>query len=107
LIRITGALFAPGEHLSDTAATLDVRIAEKPWTLRVRDVESLTSRVPGGISLLRNLGGFLILTGPSELVARLTSEEARGQPLTIEGRLYVTERVLTLTAVELLAPVLR
>jgi hypothetical protein len=107
LIRITGVLFAPGEQLSDSSATFDVRIAEKPWTLRVRDVESLTSRVPGGVSLLRNLGGFLILTGPSEFVTRLTSEDARGQLLTIEGRLYVTERVLTLTAVELLDPVLR
>ena len=106
LIRITGALFEPGEQFSDSSATFDVRIAEKLWTLRVRDVESLTSRVPGGVSLLRNLGGFLIITGPVELVTHLTSEETRGQPLTIEGRLYMTERVLTLTAVELPDPVL-
>lgn len=100
LIRITGALFAREEKFENSSASLDVRIADKPWTLRVRDVHALTTNVPGGIPLLRNLGGFLIITGPPELVARLESEEFRGHPLAVEGRLYVAERVLTLTAVE-------
>jgi hypothetical protein len=105
LIRITGAIFDPKEQFHDSFANFDVRINEKPWILRVRDVESLTTNVPGGLPLLRNLGGFLILSGPPELTARLESEEHRGHPVTIEGRLYVEERVLTLTAVEPSGPV--
>lgn len=104
LIRITGALYDPEERFASAHASFDVRAADRPWTLRVRDVTALTTNAPGGIPLLRNLGGFLIITGPPELTARLVSEEFRGQPMTIEGRLYVKERVLTLTAVEPLGP---
>lgn len=100
LIRITGALYDPEEKFESTYASFEVRIGDQLWTLRVRNVESLTTNAPGGIPLLRNLGGFFVLTGPSGLTSRLVSAECRGQPVTIEGRLYVKERVLAVTAVE-------
>ena len=99
LIRITGALVDPSEEASSYHPTLEVSIAGKSRVLRVREVESLTDPVRGW-AILRNLGAFLILTGPPALLERLDNEETRGQPLRIEGRLYLRDRVLMLTAVE-------
>jgi hypothetical protein len=99
LIRITGVLLSPGEETRSQYQTLEVMVAGEPRILRVREVESLTNAVQGW-SILRNLGSFLILTGPPALLERLDNEETRGQPLRIEGRLYLRDRVLMLTAVE-------
>jgi hypothetical protein len=102
LIRITGTLLSADEEASKRYPTLEVSIAGKQQTLYVREVKSLTSD-DRGWPILRNVGAFLILTGPQELVDHLQSEEAKGQPLLIEGRLYIKERVLMLTAVESVA----
>jgi uncharacterized membrane protein HdeD (DUF308 family) len=67
--------------------------------LSVRAVESLTS-AHRGWPLLRHLGAFLTLTGPAPLIARLQNDETAGWPLLLEGRLYIRDRVLILTAVE-------
>ena len=99
LLRITGMLLSPAEEAGSRYPTLDVSIAGEPRTLYIREVKSLTSD-DRGWPILRNLGSFLTLTGPPALIDRLDSEETRGRPLLIEGRLYVRERVLLLTAVE-------
>ena len=99
LLRITGILLSPAAESGKRYPTLDVSIAGEPRTLYVREVKFLTSD-DRGWPILRNLGSFLTLTGPPALIDRLDSEETRGRPLLIEGRLYVRERVLLLTAVE-------
>jgi len=99
LLRITGMLLSPAEEAGSRYPTLDVSIAGEPRTLYIREVKSLTSD-DRGWPILRNLGSFLTLTGPPALSDRLGSEEIKGRPLLIEGRLYVRERVLLLTAVE-------
>ncbi|TMA56251.1 MAG: hypothetical protein E6J80_08000 [Deltaproteobacteria bacterium] len=99
LLRITGMLLSPAAESGSRYPTLDVSIAGEPRTLYIREVKSLTSD-DRGWPILRNLGSFLTLTGPPALIDRLDSEETRGRPLLIEGRLYVRERVLLLTAVE-------
>src|SRR6266508_4352374 len=76
LIRIIGALLSPGEETGERYPTLDVRIAGKPRTLYVREVQSLTSD-DWGWPILRNLGAFLTLIGPPALIDRLDSEEIR------------------------------
>ena len=99
LLRITGILLSPAAESGKRYPTLDVSIAGELRTLYIREVKFLTSD-DRGWPILRNLGSFLTLTGPPALIDRLDSEETRGRPLLIEGRLYVRERVLLLTAVE-------
>jgi hypothetical protein len=103
LIRMTGefidSVTAGARQPSQPYPTIDVRVAEKMRTFHVRDVESLTDAKKGW-PILRNLGAFLIFTGPAEMIAHLQSPEATGQPLTIEGRLYVKKRVLMLNSVK-------
>jgi len=99
LLRITGIFLSPAAESGKHYPTLDVSIAGELRTLYIREVKFLTSD-DRGWPILRNLGSFLTLTGPPALIDRLDSEEIRGRPLLIEGRLYVRERVLLLTAVE-------
>jgi len=103
LIRITGKFITPpgggSEQQLHPYPTLDVRIAEKMRTLHVQTVESLTG-ARDGWPILRNVGAFLTFTGPPEIIAHLRSPEVTGRLLKIEGRLYIKDRVLMLTAVE-------
>ena len=99
LLRIIGILLSPAAESGKHYPTLDVSIAGELRTLYIREAKFLTSD-DRGWPILRNLGSFLTLTGPPALIDRLDSEETRGRPLLIEGRLYVRERVLLLTAVE-------
>jgi hypothetical protein len=68
LIRMTGefidSVTAGARQPSQPYPTIDVRVAEKTRTLHVRDVESLTDAKKGW-PILRNLGAFLIFTGPA------------------------------------------
>ena len=98
LIRIIGALQDPEEEPGKHYPSLEVSIDGKLWELRIRTVESLTGLEPAR-SLLRDIGSFLVIKGPQELLARLQSQDKPGQALTIEGRLYIRDRVLLLTTV--------
>jgi hypothetical protein len=103
LIRMTGAFIdsvaVGGQQSPQPYPTIDVRVAEHVRPFRVREVESLTN-AKQGTPILRNLGGFLIFTGPQEMLDRLQNPEATGQPFKIEGRLYVKDRVLMINSVE-------
>ena len=74
---------------------------EQLLTFHVREVQSPTDPSQGRLAL-RNLGGFLIVKGPAETLNLLLSQTTNSEPLVLEGRLYEKERVLMLTAVELL-----
>lgn len=103
LIRMTGAFVEPGGAGSASSSqpylTIDVRVGEKVRPFRVRAVESLTTARQGE-PLLRNLGGFLIFTGPQEMLARMQNPQTTGRLLQVEGRLYVKDRVLLLDSLE-------
>ena len=68
LIRMTGefidSVTVGARQPSQPYLTIDVRVAEKTRTFHVRDVESLTDAEKGW-PILRNLGAFLIFTGPA------------------------------------------
>jgi hypothetical protein len=100
---MTGAFVESGGTGSHSSPqpypTIDVRVGEKVRPFRVRTVESVTDAKQGA-PLLRNLGGFLIFTGPQEMLDRMQNPETTGQLLKIEGRLYVKDRVLMLNSVE-------
>jgi hypothetical protein len=106
LIQIIGSLWTPSEAAERKEQTLNVRIAGERRILYVRTVKSLTSD-DHDWSMLRNLGRFLSITGPTPLIDQLQSKESIGLPLKIEGRLYMKERVLMLTSVESAVPQLQ
>ena len=100
LIRITG-IFLSAEAAKKHSSLIEVRVNEQLLTLYVREVRSPTDPTQGR-SALRNLGGFLTVKGPAETLNLLLSQATSHEPLVLEGRLYEKERVLMLTAVELL-----
>jgi len=99
IIRITG-IFLSAEAAKKHSSLIELRVNEQLLTLHVREVRSPTDPTQGR-SALRNLGGFLIVKGPAETVNLLLSQATTSEPFVLEGRLYEKERVLMLTAVEL------
>jgi len=100
LIRVVG-LFLSADAAKHQASIIELRVNEQLLTLHVREVRSPTDPAQDW-SVLRNLGGFLIVKGPAETLNLLLSKATHSEPLVLEGRLYEGERVLMLTAVELL-----
>jgi hypothetical protein len=99
LIRITGTFFDSRTETGKQLPTLEVSLGGEKHILYVRDVRSLTSN-DQGMHILRNLGAFLSLSGPPEVLSLLISKAAQQEPFQLEGRLYIGERTLALTAVE-------
>jgi hypothetical protein len=100
LIRMTG-VFLTAEAAKKHSPIIELRVQEQLLTFYVREVRSPTDPAQDW-SALRNLGGFLIVKGPAELLNSLLSQATSTEPLVLEGRLYEKERVLMLTAIELL-----
>lgn len=100
LVRIIGALAPLDEPHPRGLQAVVVTIKERKWRLRIREIKALTATTQQGWSLLRNLfPPRLRFVGPADLLARLQQEDVRGVPLTLEGRLYVGDHMLYLTAV--------
>jgi hypothetical protein len=78
-----------------------VRVKQKKWRLHIREIKALTATTHQGWGLLNDLfPPWLRLTGPDDLLSPLQHDEIAGQPLVLEGRLYVGDHMLYLTAVE-------
>jgi hypothetical protein len=99
LIRMTG-MFLTAEAAKKHSPVIELRVQEQLLTFQVREVRSPTDSAQDW-SALRNLGGFLIVKGPAELLNSLLSQATSNEPLVLEGRLYEKERVLMLTTVAL------
>lgn len=99
LVRITGS-FLNAETAKKHASIIELRVNELLLTLHVREVRSPTNPAHDW-SILRNVGGFLIVKGPAETLNRLLNKSTPTAPLVLEGRFYEGERVLMLTSVEL------
>ena len=96
-MRITG-IFLNAEAAKQQASIMQLRVNEQLLTLHVREVRSPTNPAQDW-SVLRNVGGFLIVKGPAETLNLLLSKSTPTEPLVLEGRFYAGERVLMLTAV--------
>jgi hypothetical protein len=100
LVRIIGAFVPLEDTQRSTLQTLTVRVRENKWRMRIREIKALTATTHSGWSLLNDLfPPHLRLTGPDELIASLQREDIAGHPLILEGRLYVGDHMLFLTAV--------
>jgi hypothetical protein len=98
LVRITGS-FLNAEAAKKQASIMQLRVNEQLLTLHVREVRSPTNPAQDW-SVLRNVGGFLIVKGPADTLDLLLSKATHSEPLVLEGRFYEGERVLMLSSVE-------
>jgi hypothetical protein len=97
-MRITGVLLDPEDDPGDFYPYIEVSLDGELWKLRVRDVE-VRSAGNSDSAILRPLGRFLVLNGPTTVMDYLQSDEAEGLPLHFDGRLYFKKRVFMLSAV--------
>ena len=97
-MRITGVLLDPEDDPGAFSPYIEVSLDGELWKLRVRDVE-VRSAGNSDSAILRHLGRFLILNGPTTVMDYLQSDEAEGLPLHFDGRLYFKKRVFMLSAV--------
>ncbi len=97
-MRITGVLLDPEDDPGEFYPYIEVSLDGELWKLRVRDVE-VRSAGNSDPAILRHLGRFMILNGPTTVMDYLQSDEAEGLPLHFEGRLYFRKRVFMLSAV--------
>ena len=97
-MRITGVLLDPEDDPGEFYPYIEVSLDGELWKLRIRDVE-VRSAGNSDPAILRHLGRFLILNGPTTVMDYLQSDEAEGLPLHFDGRLYFKKRVFMLSAV--------
>lgn len=102
LVRITGALAPFDDTQRSELHTLVVTVKQTKWRLRIREIKALTATTSHGWGLLKDLfPPRLRFVGPADLIARLQQDDIAGLPLILEGRLYVGDHMLYLTAVTL------
>jgi hypothetical protein len=100
LVRITCALAPFSESQRSDLRTLIVTVKDTKWRLRIREIKALTATTHHGWGLLKDLfPPRLRLTGPNDLLAVLQQDDIAGLPLILEGRLYVGDHMLYVTAV--------
>jgi hypothetical protein len=105
LVRIVGAFASLEDPQRSALQTLIVHCKEHTWRMRIREIKALTATTNTGWGLLKDLfPPKLRLTGPDELIALLQQEDIAGKPFVLEGRLYVGDHMLYLTAVTVNEP---
>jgi hypothetical protein len=105
LVRITGAFAAFEDTQRTNLQVLIVKVKETKWRMRIRDIKTLTASTNSGWGLLRDLfPPRLRLTGPDDLIARLQRDDIAGLPLVLEGRLYIGDHMLYVTALTVTEP---
>jgi hypothetical protein len=102
-VRIIGSLVSPEEKRGGLR-TLTTHVKDKTWQLRIKEIKTLTG-LSNGWSLLNDLfPPKLHFIGPEDLLTPLRQEEIAGKLLILEGRLYVGDHQLYVTAVTLPEP---
>ena len=100
LVRITGAFAPVDDTQRSNLQTLSVQVKAQKWKLRIREIKALTATAHSGWALLKDLfPPHLRLVGPQELLAPLQQSDIAGRPFILEGRLYVGDHMLYVTAV--------
>jgi len=98
LVRFTGTLVPPGEKSADSLHTLRVFIQNTEWLFRLDNIEALTGTNYGWMILSDIFPPELHFTGPEDLLRALQAAERTGKPVSVEGRLYIADRMLAVTA---------
>jgi len=105
LVRIVGAFAPVDDTQRSNLQTLSIQVKAQQWKMRIREIKALTATTKSGWSLLNDLfPPHLHFTGPNELLAPLQQPDIAGRPFVLEGRLYVGDHMLYLTAVTVTEP---
>lgn len=97
LVRFTGSFLPLSETKPPGLSTLTVSIKETKWRFHITKVEKLSGRDPSGTRLLESLfPRHLRFVGSNHLLNILRDPQIEGTLMTIEGRLYVGERMFLL-----------
>jgi len=105
LVRITGAFAPVDDTQRSNLQTLSVQVKAQKWKLRIREIKALTATTNSGWGLLKDLfPPRLRLVGPQELLAPLQQSDIPGKPFVLEGRLYIGDHMLYVTAVTINDP---
>jgi hypothetical protein len=100
LVRIIGAFAPVDDTQRSNLQTLSVQVKAQKWKLRIREIKALTATTNSGWGLLKDLfPPHLHLVGPQEFLTPLQQPDIAGKPFILEGRLYVGDHMLYVTAV--------
>lgn len=100
LVRFTGTLVPPNEKDENSLHTLRVLIQDQEWLFRLDNVETLTGTNYGWMILNDIFPPELHFTGPDDLMRTLQAAERTDSPVSVEGRLYISDRMFAVTAAE-------
>jgi len=105
LVRIIGAFAPLDDDRKSSLRTLTVHFKDHKWKMRIREIRALTATTHSGWGLLKDLfPPHLRLVGPDDVIAPLQQADIAGKPFVLEGRLYVGDRMLLVTAVTVTEP---
>ena len=99
-VRIVGTFATLEDKQRSKQKTLTVHVKGKTWKLRIREIKSLTNTTKTGWSLLNDLfPPKLHFIGADDLLTPLTENAIVGKTLELQGRLYVGDQQLLISAV--------
>ena len=100
LVRFTGTLVAPDTKEGTGIHTLRVVLPNNEWLFRLDKVEKLNGPNFGWMLLSDLFPQELHFTGPDKMLQILRTAEQERKPVIVEGRLYISDRMLAVTDAE-------
>jgi hypothetical protein len=100
LVRFTGTLLPSNEKGDGGFHTLEVLVQNKKWLFRLDNVETLTAPYVDWMILNEIFPSELHFAGPEDLMSTLQISESEGKPVTVEGRLYISDGMFAVTGAE-------
>jgi len=97
VVRLTGTLVPLQKPEYGGLDTLNVRVNNQEWIFKLSDVETLSGTNYGPMILNQLFPREVRFKGPDTLMQPIQNAAATGKPLIVEGRLYMSDRVLMVT----------
>jgi hypothetical protein len=97
VVRLTGTLVPLAGQQDKGLDTLDVWIKDQEWTFKLTDVKTLSGTDYGAMILNKLFPREVRFKGPDTIIVPIQTAAAVGQPLVVEGRLYVADRTFMVT----------
>jgi hypothetical protein len=97
VVRLTGTLVPLQKPEYGGLDTLKVWVNNQEWIFELSDVETLSGTNYGPMILSQLFPREMRFEGPDTLMQPIRNAAVTGKPLTVEGRLYMSDRVLMVT----------
>jgi hypothetical protein len=98
LVRLTGTLIPAGKKGDRGLDTLGVGMDGQEWTFKLTNVETLTGTNYGPMILSDLFPREVRFMGPDALLGPVQDAANAGRPVSVEGRLYIADRNVLVTA---------